>query len=86
MHLFSNIFNFAAIFKNILIYFNTMKTDKEQTSSALSVEEFSRLAGVTAQTVRRWIKEGVINARKVSSRGLLKVWEIDEAELAKVKA
>lgn len=63
-----------------------MKTDKEQTSSALSVEEFSRLAGVTAQTVRRWIKEGVINARKVSSRGLLKVWEIDEAELAKVKA
>ncbi len=49
------------------------------------VKEFAELVGVSAYTVRRWIKEKKIIAELVKYQGFKEKYLIPESELKKVK-
>jgi len=51
----------------------------------LTIDEFAKLAGVLAITVRSWIKKGIINATQETYKGLRTRYMIDKDEIKKIK-
>lgn len=47
----------------------------------LNVQDVARLFGVTAFTVRHWLKKGLLPGRRVGDRGH---WRIDPADLESI--
>lgn len=45
------------------------------------VSEFAKHVSVAPETVRRWIREGKLKAKKVRPKGLKEVWGIEKSEL-----
>lgn len=52
---------------------------------AKTISEAASYLGVSSETVRRYIREGKLSAKKVYSIGLKKVWSISPADLNEFK-
>jgi len=58
-----------------------MKIKLAKKNSQVSVAKAAQIAGVSYETVARWIRSGKLQARKVKVHGLQKEWRIEKADI-----
>lgn len=63
----------------MLYYMYNIASEGEIMDEYLLPEEFAREASVHPETVRRWLREGIINGKKFGRK-----WRIPKSELDKV--
>lgn len=61
-----------------------MKKANDSDAGMLTVAEAAKALGVTAETVRRYIREGKLQAEKRKLIGLKKIWMVSKEEIRRL--
>lgn len=60
---------------------NKKTLENQRVRDYYTIRDVSKALSVSSETVRRYIREGKLNARKISTVGLKKIWVVDHNDL-----